>query len=321
MADGFGYLVDVTNCDDDTIGAPDKLFMVGYKANPEQGVYYYLSDNLANGIRYTFDNIQINLFSDEELAISDADFTPESEYPDFTVVDGVITAYTGSETELVIPAEIDGATITGIGDGVFEGRQALIAVTLPDTLLSIGDSAFAATGLTSVTLPGGITSIGDGAFQNTQLTSVSVAENADTFACFFYEPDTNGNPRLYQVHLPSGLQGAVGYGIFLHAPLRSLQPDFVTPRDLTRIGQSAMSGVAATYVWLNDGLTTIEDGAFHSCEALRFVRIPGSCTFIGNGVFPENTTLNTTLLIDGSDWRGSIPDGCDVLYYFDGFDG
>ena len=35
MGNGKNYIVDVTNCDEGTIGASDKLFMVGYSTHPD----------------------------------------------------------------------------------------------------------------------------------------------------------------------------------------------------------------------------------------------------------------------------------------------
>ena len=77
----------------------------------------------------------------------------------------IITGYTGSDTHLVIPSEIDGYRVIAIGDSAFSSQNlksvivsngiekldwfaflhcpALISVTLPDSVTSIGYSAFA----------------------------------------------------------------------------------------------------------------------------------------------------------------------------------
>lgn len=59
-----------------------------------------------------------------------------------------ITEYYGFDTDVVVPESIDGYTVTSIGTSVFYDSNAymsepITSVTLPDTIVSIGDSAFA----------------------------------------------------------------------------------------------------------------------------------------------------------------------------------
>jgi hypothetical protein len=55
--------------------------------------------------------------------------------------------------------------ITRIGNGVFEGREYLTSITIPNGVKEIGTQAFkGCSSLTSVTIPNSVTSIGEGAF-------------------------------------------------------------------------------------------------------------------------------------------------------------
>ena len=110
----------------------------------------------------------------------------------YTVSDGTvtITEYTGAGGDVVIPSTIDGMPVVGIG-GYFEGPGSpylyygafmfagLTSVTIPDSVTSIGNSAFAyCSGLTSVTIPDSVTSIGDNTFEGcTRLTSVTIGNS------------------------------------------------------------------------------------------------------------------------------------------------
>ena len=67
------------------------------------------------------------------------------EYEYIILEDGTaeIARYTGEAVELVIPAELDGLTVSSIGKGAFFfGRSSpspLMAVTIPDSVTAIGD--------------------------------------------------------------------------------------------------------------------------------------------------------------------------------------
>ena len=79
MGNGKNYLVDVTNCDGNSIGAPDLLFMKGYTVHPDSKTYGY---DVGHGtmVYYSYDSDTLNLYSAEELAAHGEAFDPAS-YP------------------------------------------------------------------------------------------------------------------------------------------------------------------------------------------------------------------------------------------------
>ena len=76
----------------------------------------------------------------------------------------IITKYTGSDTTLEIPSQINGKPVTGIGERAFSGID-ITGVTIPDGVTFIGEKAFwRREGLTGVIIPDSVKSIGEDAF-------------------------------------------------------------------------------------------------------------------------------------------------------------
>lgn len=76
--DGRNYLVDVTNCDDGSIGAPAQLFMVGYDSVDTTGAYQFACEG--GNILYAYDNDSINTYGTEKLnLVSKAEITAPTE--------------------------------------------------------------------------------------------------------------------------------------------------------------------------------------------------------------------------------------------------
>ena len=86
MEDGKNYLVDVTNCDEGTIGAPDQLFLAGY-LNKEEG--YYSFEANGSEITYEYDESSLLINDDSALSIADSDYSPHED--DNTIESIVIT--------------------------------------------------------------------------------------------------------------------------------------------------------------------------------------------------------------------------------------
>lgn len=86
-----------------------------------------------------------------------------------------IVDYTGSETELTVPALLDDHPVTGIGERAFAEYIELKAVVLPDGLLRIGKEAFSGcSALVEMVLPDSVTILDDKAFANcTELRSIN----------------------------------------------------------------------------------------------------------------------------------------------------
>lgn len=102
----------------------------------------------------------------------------------FSVSGGVLSEYTGTESNVSIPSKVGSSNVTAIGTGAFMGNTDITSVSIPSTVTRIGMEAFSdCTNLKSVSLPPSLESIGVAAFYGcSSLTSVTVPSGTKTIS-------------------------------------------------------------------------------------------------------------------------------------------
>ena len=135
-----------------------------------------------------------------------------------------LISYSGSESEVIIPAALDGYTLIHIGPGAFTANTTLTAVTIPEGAVSIETATFSeCENLTSVSLPSSLKSIEKNAF----------------FWC----------TSLRSISLPSGVT-SIGKHAFYHCDsLTSL----TIPAGVTSIGEEAFAYCGALTLTVTQG--------------------------------------------------------------------
>ena len=87
-------------------------------------------------------------------------FTLNSDEKSYSVSKGSCT-----DTEIFIPPIYNSLPVASISNSAFSGCSGLTSITIPDSVTSIGKSAFYKSGLTSAIIGKNVTSIGDDAFE------------------------------------------------------------------------------------------------------------------------------------------------------------
>ena len=170
--------------------------------------------------------------------------------------------------------------VTAIGDRAFQYAVEADSVSLPSTLVSIGDQAFGlCLTLTSIELPEGLESIGDQAFENCQdLTSVNIPSTLGYMGDYCFANCIS----LEDLVIAEGLTVIPDHAFELCFSLQSL----AIPDSVMYIGKNAFfmcNGLVQ--LTLGENLETIDDSAFHSCDNIAFVTIPSSVKYIGSQAF------------------------------------
>ena len=167
-----------------------------------------------------------------------------------------------------------------------------IAKTLTTVIIKEGVTSFGShnngvlmncTKLTSVTLPKSLLTIGNQAFRNCDLSSVSLPENLTSIGdnAFFYAVKDEG-----ELVLPRGVT-EINEGCFYGCKYTSLK---LSP-NTTKIGKNAFNGCSISEIRLPSPLKSIGDGAFSGCSNLKtvYAYMPDIIT-IGVNTFPNYKT-------------------------------
>ena len=219
---------------------------------------------------------------------------------EYAVEDGaaVITKYTGSASEVTVPAEIDGHKVIAVAKEAFLKCSALENVIIPSGVTAIREEAFSeCSALTSVTLSDTVTTVESRAFVScAALEKIDVDEKNGAF--------TSKDGVLFSK------DGAT----LVLCP--ASKQKFAVPATVTAVGDTAFLGCTALEsVALPDALTSIGARAFYDCSALTAIKIPAGVTSIGDGAFSGCVKLSGFEVDDGNGAFTAL-DG--VLYSKDG---
>ena len=196
--------------------------------------------------------------------------------------------------------------VTSIGKMGFWNCTELRSISIPDTVISIGDYSCTACSIAEVSIPGSVASIGRSAFAYCHnLSDISLSEGLTSigYSAFTecYNLKTVFVPNTVKYLGGSSFQGCTGLTTI------KLPSSSASILDSTFQGCSSIQSVD-----IPDGVTSIGKNAFKDCVQLSYVSIPASVSTVGQYAFRNcERLLSAGGYGSGSDiefgWDTSIP--------------
>ena len=180
-----------------------------------------------------------------------------------------ISSYTQKTKSLEMPDTLDGYPVVAIGNFAFAyNHETLEAVTIPDSITSIGDSAFEnCKALKSIKIPACVTSIGESAFRLCEkLVTIDVTADNPAYASVKGVLFDKSQTRL--IAYPGGKTAST----------------YQIPKNVTEIGKFA----------------------FYGCSRLKAVKLADKAVGIGQGAFGSCDRLNAIHVLDGNSAYSSV---------------
>ena len=238
---------------------------------------------------------------------------------------------------ITVPTKLDGRKVTGLGESSFSGTYSpdhpkdyillsfcnqIQSVTIPESVTSIGKSAFehcsnldsltingvatsmigayafaSCTSLTSLSLVGSFQTIGDSAFVNCGMTSLTIDATITSIEKYAFS-----SRFLTSLSLTGNVQKIGDYAFANCTSLTSLS----LTGNVQKIGDHAFDSCSSlNTVTFPKSPTSIGSYAFDSCTSLNSIEIPGTVTEIGDCAFYHCSGLTSVKIDEGVQSTGA----------------
>ena len=220
-----------------------------------------------------------------------------------------------NDTDLVIHATYRGLPVTAIGSNAFESVRSFKSVSIPASVTTIGEKAFASCGVTSVTFATNsqLTTVDRYAFfSSSSLQSIALPDGVTTIGVAAF----NGCNNITSISIPDSITTIEDRALDFNSSA------FTVYNNAKYLGNSTnpylvLVGAIDTSLTTCDihtGAKIILIFAFDNCTSLKSVTIPNSVTTICNAAFYNCSSLESMVIGSGVT---TIGDG--IIYYYSPF--
>lgn len=237
------------------------------------------AEEAAGAVGTMADTAALAVPEDEGVTILD-DFTFSTDEEKGTAS---VVSYTGSDKAVKVPSEIDGLTVTSIGNNAFADNTSIESVTIPTTVVSVGTGCFKnCVRLKKAVIPYSVEIIGASAFENCMnLVTVSLNEGLTTIGVNAFK-----GTAVSEIYIPTSLTSIkqeAGIGPF--AQCENLKT-VVYGEGIASIPAYLFSGCTGlSEIVVPEGVVSIGDCAFSGCSNVENILLPDSVEAIGKSSF------------------------------------
>ncbi|MGN0499207.1 MAG: leucine-rich repeat protein [Acutalibacteraceae bacterium] len=242
------------------------------------------------------------------LTVSSLEILKSGNYEYRTLDNGTvaITRYDGTSEKVIIPQYIDDKQVVCIDGLAFDRCENLTHISIPDSVIEIGDSAFReCSNLTSINVESNNTkfcSIDGVLFDkniktlitfpaNKKVSSYTISNSVTTIYDHAFEQCIN----LTSVTIPHSVTKIGAYAFCYCINLTSVS----IPKSITSISGYTFCGCEnLTNISIPDSVTSIGEYSFWNCKNLTNIRIPDKVTIIKYGTFCNCNSLTNVSIPD-----------------------
>ena len=257
--------------------------------------------------------------------------------------EAVLVSYEGTDTEVQIPAKVQGKPVTRIANQALYYAD-ITKVVLPDTLRRIGDSAFLGCydlaevkfnegleiieedafeycmNLSSIQLPASLKKIGSNAFRSCALSSVTLPDGLEEVGAATF----GWNETSTEILISDNAEHFCSVdGVLFSKDKKTLVQyptvkgaSYEIPQGTEVIAAGAFAGAKITHVDFPEGLKTIQHSAFLDVQDLDSLVLPASLVEIGGHAFQGDIPYSGVISSKVTDTEplGTVTIGPDVEY-------
>lgn len=240
----------------------------------------------------------------------------------------VLTGYLGQDTEVAVPATIDGITVSALS-GTYQNKNQITKVSIPAEVASVNETAFA--GCTAVRefavdpanvnlcndgdgvllskdgsllirypvgkhqssgtyrIPAAVTQVGGYAFEGYNTPNIEIPSNVRVIGDYAFANTGNFNGvSVWE----EGTQTIGTYAFYKCTNLRLLDQGAL-PSTVTTVGVYAFAECQNIQIDISKShITEIADYLFYNCDNLHNLTLPDTVTTVGAYAFSECNNLN-----------------------------